>query len=81
MFLKDLCKYYASCVAMENSTTIRMSLKDSQSFIVVPWINDGVLKHHGISAFVQSNHEKEKDFDSWLSYSKNRKFHIPRFYY
>ena len=61
MFLKDLCKYYASCVAMENSTTIRMSLKDSQSFIVVPWINDGVLKHHGISAFVQSNHEKEKD--------------------
>lgn len=37
MTLKNLCKYYISCIALENNTTVRASMKDEQSFITLPW--------------------------------------------
>ena len=61
MTLKGLCKYYISCIALENNTTVRASLKDEQSFITLPWVNDKVLKRPEIGAFLRGNHEKEKD--------------------
>ena len=61
MTLKNLCKYYISCIALENNTTVRASMKDEQSFIVLPWINDRALKRPEIGAFLRGNHEKEKD--------------------
>ena len=61
MTLQGLCKYYNSCVALESNTTFRASMKNEQSFITLPQINDDVLKKTGISAFLQGNLEKEKD--------------------
>ena len=61
MTLKGLCKYYISCIALENNTTVRTSMKDEQSFITLPWINNRVLKKPEIGAFLRGNHEKEKD--------------------
>ncbi len=61
MTLKDLCKYYISCVALESNTTVRASMKDEQSFITLPWISDGVLKKPEIMAFLRGHHEKERD--------------------
>ena len=61
MTLKGLCKYYISCIALENNTTLRASMKDEQSFMVLPWLNNGALKQSGIGAFLRGNHEKEKD--------------------
>lgn len=61
MTLKGLCKYYISCIALENNTTVRASMKDEQSFIALPWVNDSVLKNPDIGAFLRGNHEKEKD--------------------
>ena len=31
MTLKGLCKYYISCVALENNTTLRASMKDERN--------------------------------------------------
>lgn len=28
MTLKGLCKYYISCIALENNTTVRVSMKE-----------------------------------------------------
>lgn len=61
MTLKNLCKYYISCIALENNTTVRVSMKDEQSFITLPWVNDKVLKKPEIGAFLRGNHEKEID--------------------
>ena len=61
MTLKGLCKYYISCIALESNTTFRASMKDEQSFITLPWINDYTLKKPEIGAFLRGNHEKEMD--------------------
>lgn len=61
MTLKGLCKYYINCIALESNTTLRASMKDEQSFIMLPWINDNVLKKSEIAAFLRGNKEKEKD--------------------
>ncbi len=61
MTLKGLCKYYISCVALESNTTFRASMKDEQSFITLPWINDSILKKPDIGAFLRGNQEKEMD--------------------
>lgn len=61
MTLKGLCKYYISCVALESNTTLRASMKDEQSFITLPWINNSVLNKPEIGAFLRGNHEKEQD--------------------
>ena len=61
MTLQGLCKYYISCIALESNTTFRASMKDEQSFITLPWINDSILKKPEISAFLRGNHEKEMD--------------------
>ena len=61
MTLKDLCKYYISCIALESNTTFRASMKDDKSFITLPYIGDQVLKHSDISAFLRGNQDKEKD--------------------
>lgn len=61
MTLKGLCKYYISCIALESNTTFRASMKDEQSFITLPWINDSILKKPDISAFLRGNQEKEMD--------------------
>mgnify|MGYP006916118504 CR=1 FL=1 len=55
MTLKNLCKYYISCIALENNTTVRASMKDEQSFIALPWINDRVLKRPEIGRTVYNN--------------------------
>ena len=61
MTLKGLCKYYISCIALENNTTLRASMKDEQSFINLPWLNNGVLKSPAIGAFLRGNLDKEKE--------------------
>ena len=61
MTLKGLCKYYISCIALESNTTFRASMKDEQSFITLPWINDYALKKPEIGAFLRGNQEKEMD--------------------
>ena len=61
MTLKGLCKYYISCVALENNTTLRASMKDERSFIELPWISNKILKSPEIGAFLRGNHDKEKD--------------------
>lgn len=61
MTLKGLCKYYISCIALENNTTLRASMKDEQSFINMPWINNGALKSPAIGAFLRGNLDKEKE--------------------
>lgn len=61
MTLKGLCKYYISCVALESNTTLRASMKDEQSFITLPRINDRILKKPDIGAFLRGNQEKEMD--------------------
>ena len=60
MTLKGLCKFYISCIALESNTTFRASMKNEQSFITLPWINDYTLKKPEIGAFLRGNHEKEK---------------------
>ncbi len=59
MTLQGLCKYYISCIALESNTTFRASLKDEQSFITLPWINNSILNKSEISTFLHSNQEKE----------------------
>lgn len=61
MTLKGLCKYYISCIALENNTTFRASMKDEQSYLPLPWINNSVLKKPEVGAFLRGNHDKEKD--------------------
>lgn len=34
MTLKNLCKYYISCIALESNTTLRASLKDEQALLM-----------------------------------------------
>ena len=61
MTLQGLCKYYISCVALENNTTLRASMKDEQSFMVLHWLNDSVLKTSSVGAFLRGNYDKEMD--------------------
>lgn len=61
MTLQGLCKYYISCIALENYTTLRASMKDEQSFIGLPWLSKGALKTLEIAAFLRGNKEKEKE--------------------
>lgn len=61
MTLQGLCKYYISCIALENNTTFRTSMKEEQSFMPLSWLDDGVLKKPDVGAFLRGNHEKEKD--------------------
>ena len=61
MTLKGLCKYYISCIALENNTTLRASMKDEQSFINLPWLNNGALRSPAIGAFLRGNLDKEKE--------------------
>ena len=61
MTLKGLCKYYISCISLENNTTLRTSMKDEQSFINLPWLNNGALKSPAIGAFLRGNLDKEKE--------------------
>lgn len=61
MTLKGLCKYYISCIALENNTTFRASMKDETSFMPLPWISDSILKKPDVGAFLRGNHDKEKD--------------------
>ncbi len=61
MTLQNLCKYYISCIELEGNTTLRASLKDSNSFICLPWINNNALKLPDIGSFLRGNHEKEKE--------------------
>lgn len=61
MTLQNLCKYYVSCIELENNTTLRVSLKNSTSFIELPWVNDSALKLTDIAVFLDSNREKEND--------------------
>lgn len=61
MNLKGLCKYYISCVSLENNTTLRGSLKDEKSFMELPFISNRILKNYDVSAFLRGNHENEKE--------------------
>ena len=79
MTLKNLCKYYISCIALESNTTVRASMKDEQSFITLPWINDSVLKKPEIGSFLRSNHEKEKDLLIGFPVLKAKHFLSPVF--
>ena len=79
MKLKNLCKYYISCIALENNTTLRASMKDEQSFIGLPWLNKSALKQPEIGAFLRGNHEKEKDLLIGYPILKTKYFLSPLF--
>ena len=79
MTLKGLCRYYISCVALENNTTLRASMKDEQSFIGLPWLNKSALKQPAIGAFLRGNLEKEKDLLIGYPVLKTRHFLSPLF--
>ena len=79
MTLKNLCKYYISCIALENNTTLRASMKDEQSFIGLPWLNKSALKQPEIGAFLRGNHEKEKDLLIGYPILKTKHFLSPLF--
>lgn len=61
MTLKSLCKYYINCIALENNTTVRVSMKEEKSFITLPYINKNALRNPEVGAFLRGNHDKEKD--------------------
>ena len=79
MTLKELCKYYISCIALESNTTLRASMKDEQSFIGLPWLNRGALNQPAIGAFLRGNHEKEKDLLIGYPVLKSKHFLSPLF--
>ena len=79
MTLKDLCKYYISCIALENNTTLRASMKDEQSFITLPWINNRALKLPAIGAFLRGNLDKEKELLIGYPILKSKHFLSPLF--
>ena len=79
MTLKGLCKYYISCVALENNTTLRASMKDKQSFIGLPWLNKSALQQPAIGAFLRGNLEREKDLLIGYPVLKTRHFLSPLF--
>lgn len=79
MTLKNLCKYYISCIALESNTTLRASLKDEQAFIGIHWLNDSVLKTPAIGAFLRGNHEKEKELLIGYPILKTKHFVSPLF--
>ncbi|MEE1121427.1 MAG: hypothetical protein UHT92_07075 [Prevotella sp.] len=79
MKLKDLCKYYISCIALENNITLRASMKDEQSFINMPWLNKGALKMSVIEAFLRGNHDKEKELLIGYPVLKSKHFLSPLF--
>ena len=79
MTLKGLCKYYISCVALENNTTLRASMKDERSFIELPWISNKILKSPEIGAFLRGNHDKEKDLLIGYPVLKSKHFLSPIF--
>ncbi len=79
MTLKNLCKYYISCIALESNTTLRMSMKDEKSFIGLHRLNDSVLKTPAIGAFLRGSHEKEKDLLIGYPVLKTKHFISPLF--
>ena len=79
MTLIGLCKYYISCIALENNTTLRASMKDEQSFMVLPFLNNGALKQAAIGAFLRGNREKEKDLLIGYPVLKTKHFLSPLF--
>lgn len=79
MTLKNLCKYYISCIALESNTTFRASLKDERSFIGLHWLNNSVLKSPAVGAFLRGNHDKEKDLLIGYPVLKTKHFLSPLF--
>lgn len=61
MTLQSLCKYYISCIELEGNTTLRTSLKNQNSFVNLPWINNNALRLPDISSFLRGNLEKDKE--------------------
>lgn len=76
---KELCKYYISCVALESNTTLRASIKDENSFLALPWINNKILKNAEVGAFLRANREKEKDLLIGYPILKSKHFLSPIF--
>lgn len=54
-------------------------MKDEQSFIVLPCLNNGALKYSVIGAFLRGNHEKEKDLLIGYPVLKTKHFLSPLF--
>lgn len=79
MTLKGLCKYYISCVALENNTTLRASMKDERSFMELPWISNEILRSAEVGAFLLGNREKEKELLIGYPILKTKHFLSPVF--
>lgn len=79
MNLRNLCKYYNSCIALENNTTLRASMKDEKSFIELPWISNKILKSAEIGAFLRGSREKEKELLIGYPVLKSKYFLSPVF--
>ena len=79
MTLQGLCKYYISCVALENNTTLRVSMKDEQSFIGLHWVNKSVLKTPSIGAFLRGSYDKERELLIGYPVLKSKHFLAPLF--
>lgn len=79
MNLKGLCKYYISCVTLENNTTLRASMKDERSFMELPWISNKILRSAEVGAFLRGNREKEKELLIGYPILKTKHFLSPVF--
>lgn len=79
MNLKGLCKYYISCVTLENNTTLRASMKDERSFMELPWISNKILRSAEVGAFLRGNREKEKELLIGYPILKTKHFLSPFF--
>lgn len=79
MKLENLCKYYISCIALESSATIRVSLKDQKSFCELPWVSNKILQDVGIASFLRGNFDKEKDLMIGYPILKAKNFLSPVF--
>ena len=79
MNLKGLCKYYISCVTLENNTTLRASMKDERSFMELPWISNKILRSAEVGAFLRGNREKERELLIGYPILKTKHFLSPVF--
>lgn len=79
MKLKNLCKYYISCVALENNTSLKVSMKDEKSYMELPWISNKILKSPEVGAFLRGNSEKGRDLLIGYPILKTKHFLSPVF--
>ena len=79
MTLKNLCKYYAQCVAKENNTTIRVSLQNKDVLMELSYLDKEVTADNDVQSFLDAQYQKGKDLVLGYPILKVRDNIIPLF--